>query len=178
LKISRYFTNLAQSYLEEIDDLVTDSEGKSVLQRRLKDKRSEMDALLAMIDYSPEMVAVIFYDAFGFESAEVIQKLLQSEPELAGFLKWDVLRKSLTIAPWAEPLIATTLKAEGGDAFLVTAATLEFVRTKAAFTASKSEADDESESEGDDDEAEDDADDLGDAGSDWLVEQGFDTREE
>jgi hypothetical protein len=175
LKISRYFTNLAQSYLEEIDDLVTDSEGKSVLQRRLQDKRGEMDALLAMIDYSPEMVAVIFYDAFGFESAEVMQKLLQSEPELAGFLKWDALRKSLSIAPWAEPLIAATLKVAGGDAFLVTTATLEFVRTKAAFTASKSEAADESD---DDEDAEDEADDLGDAGSDWLVEQGFDTREE
>ena len=176
MKISRYFTNLAQSYLEEIDDLVTDSEGKSVLQRRLKDKRSEMAALLAMIDYSPEMVAVIFYDAFGFESADVMQKLLQNEPEHAGFPAWDVLRKSLTIAPWAEPLIATTLKAEGGDAFLVTAAALEFVRTKAAFTASKSEAADESDDDGD--ESEDEADDLGDAGSDWLVEQGFDTREE
>ncbi|MBT9539155.1 hypothetical protein [Thiobacillus sp.] len=176
MKISRYFTNLAQSYLEEIDDLVTDSEGKSVLQRRLKDKRGEMDALLAMIDYSPEMVAVIFYDAFGFQSAEVMQRLLQSEPELGDFLKWDVLRKSLSIAPWAEPLIATTLKVAGGDAFLVTAATLEFVRTKAAFTASKSEAADESG--GDDDDSEDEADDLGDAGSDWLVEQGFDTREE
>jgi len=175
LKISRYFTNLAQSYLEEIDDLVTDSEGKSVLQRRLQDKRSEMDALLAMIDYSPEMVAVIFYDAFGFESAEVMQKLLQSEPELGDFLKWDVLRKSLSIAPWAEPLIATTLTAASGDAFLVTAATLEFVRTRAAFMASKSEAADESD---DDEDAEDEADDLGDAGSDWLVEQGFDTREE
>ena len=124
------------------------------------------------------MVAVIFYDAFGFESADVMQKLLQNEPEHAGFPAWDVLRKSLTIAPWAEPLIATTLKAEGGDAFLVTAAALEFVRTKAAFTASKSEAADESESDDDGDESEDEVDDLGDAGSDWLVEQGFDTREE
>lgn len=172
MKKSHYFTNLLRSYLDEIDDLVTDSEGKSVLQRRLKDKRQEMDAILAMIDYSPEMVAVVFYDAFGFPSADVMHKLVQNEPEHAGFLAWTELEKSLTVAPWAEPLIAVTLNVQGGDAFLVTTAALEFLRNKDAFAAPApaEEADDEDEDE--------DTDDLGEAGSDWLSEQGFDTREQ
>lgn len=172
MKKSHYFTNLLRSYLDEIDDLVTDSEGKSVLQRRLKDKRQEMDAILAMIDYSPEMVAVVFYDAFGFPSADVMHKLVQNEPEHAGFLAWAELEKSLTVSPWAEPLIAVTLNVQGGDAFLVTTAALEFLRHKDAFAAPApaEEADDEDE--------DDETDDLGEAGSDWLSEQGFDTREE
>jgi hypothetical protein len=176
LKKSHYFTNLLRSYLDEIDDLVTDSEGKSVFQRRLKDKRQEMDAILAMIDYSPEMVAVVFYDAFSFPHAEAMQKLVQNEPEHAGFLAWTELEKSLTVSPWAEPLIAVTLNVQGGDAFLVTTAALEFLRTKDTFAAPAPGQ----EAERDDDEAgdEDEADDLGDAGSDWLTEQGFDTHEQ
>ena len=172
MKKSHYFTNLLRSYLDEIDDLVTDSEGKSVLQRRLKDKRQEMDAILAMIDYSPEMVAVVFYDAFGFPSADVMHKLVQNEPEHAGFLAWAELEKSLTVSPWAEPLIAVTLNVQGGDAFLVTTAALEFLRHKDTFAAPApaEEAGDEEEDE--------ETDDLGDAGSDWLSEQGFDTRDE
>lgn len=173
MKKSHYFTNLLRSYLDEIDDLVTDSEGKSVLQRRLKDKRQEMDAILAMIDYSPEMVAVVFYDAFGFPSADVMHKLVQNEPEHAGFLAWAELEKSLTVSPWAEPLIAVTLNVQGGDAFLVTTAALEFLRNKDTFAAPApaEEADDE-------DDEDEETDDLGEAGSDWLSEQGFDTREE
>ena len=171
MKKSHYFTDLLRSYLDEIDDLVTDSEGKLVLQRRLKDKRQEMDAILAMIDYSPEMVAVVFYDAFGFPSADVMHKLVQNEPEHAGFLGWAELEKSLTVAPWAEPLIAVTLNVQGGDAFLVTTAALEFLRNKDMFAkpAPAEEADDE------DEDNDDEADDLGEAGSDWLSEQGFDT---
>ena len=172
MKKSPYFTNLLRSYIDEIEDLLTDSEGKSVFQRRLKDKRQEMDAILAMIDYSPEMVAVVFYDAFGFPSADVMHKLVQNEPEHAGFLAWTELEKSLTVAPWAEPLIAVTLNVQGGDVFLVTTAALEFLRNKDAFAAPApaEEADDEDEDE--------ETDDLGEAGSDWLSEQGFDTRDE
>jgi hypothetical protein len=172
LKKSPYFTNLLRSYIDEIEDLLTDSEGKSVFQRRLKDKRQEMDAILAMIDYSPEMVAVVFYDAFGFPSVDVMHKLVLNEPEHAGFLAWTELEKSLTVAPWAEPLIAVTLNVQGGDAFLVTTAALEFLRHKDTFAAPApaEEADDEDENE--------ETDDLGEAGSDWLSEQGFDTHEQ
>ncbi len=174
MKKSRYFSDLFRSYLDEIDDLVTDSDGKSVLQKRLQDKRREMDALLSMIDFSPEMVAVVFYDAFGFRSADVMQRLVMSEPELADFLAWDALKDTLTVAPWAEALVESSLKVQGGDAFLVTTAALEFLRHKDTFAAPAEESKAESARD-DEDGGDDDADDLGEAGADWLAEQGFET---
>jgi hypothetical protein len=178
LKKSRYFSDLLRSYLDEIDDLVSDSEGKSVLQKRLQDKRLEMTALLSMIDFSPEMVAVVFYDAFGFRSADVMQRLALSEPELPGFLTWTELKETLTVAAWAEALIESSLKVQGGDAFLVATAALEFLRNKDTFAAPASEAEagnaPHGKEEGDED-SDDEADDLGEAGADWLAEQGFET---
>jgi hypothetical protein len=174
LKKSPYFSELFRSYLDEIDDLVSDSDGRPVLHRRLQDKRREMDALLSMIDFSPEMVAVVFYDAFGFRSAEVMHRLVLSEPELADFLAWDDLKGHLTLAPWAEALVESSLKVQGGDAFLVATAALEFLRHKDTFAAPAEEP--KSESARDDEEDGDgDADDLGEAGADWLAEQGFET---
>jgi len=175
LKKSRYFSDLFKSYLDEIDDLVTDSEGKSVLQKRLQDKRREMVALLSMIDFSPEMVAVVFYDAFDFHSADVMQRLVLSEPELSGFLTWAELNENLTVAAWAESLVESSLKVQGGDAFLVATAALEFLRNKDTFAASASKHEADNAPGEDDEDGDDEADDLGEAGSDWLAEQGFDT---
>ena len=70
MKKSRYFAELMESYSAEIDDLVSDSEGKSVLQKRLAIKRQELPAILPMIEFSPEMVAVAFYDAFTVKSPQ------------------------------------------------------------------------------------------------------------
>ena len=39
MKKSNYFSELIKSYNDEIDDLVSDSAGHSVLQQRLNDKR-------------------------------------------------------------------------------------------------------------------------------------------
>jgi hypothetical protein len=178
LKKSRYFSDLLTSYLDEIDDLVSDSEGKSVLQKRLQDKRGEMAALLSMIDFSPEMVAVVFYDAYGFRSADVMQRLALSEPDLPGFLTWAELKENLTVAAWAEGLIESSLKVQGGDAFLVATAALEFLRNKDTFAAPAAEAEAGNapygKEEGDED-GDGEADDLGEAGADWLAEQGFET---
>ena len=175
MKKSRYFSDLFRSYLDEIDDLVTDSDGKSVLQKRLRDKRREMDALLSMIDFSPEMVAVVFYDAFDFHSADVMQRLVLSEPELSGFLAWDALKENLTVAPWAEALVEASLKAPGGDGFLVATAALEFLRNRDTFAAPAEESRAERTRDDEDGGGDDDADDLGEAGADWLAEQGFET---
>jgi hypothetical protein len=178
LKKSRYFSDLIKSYNDEIEDLVSDSEGKTVLQKRLNDKRSVMKDLLAMIEFSPEMVAVVFYGAFTFKSSAAMQQLVASEPGHASFADWNALKPELTIAPWAESLIATTLKAPGGDEFLVVTAALEFLRLKDNSTPAAAEPEREEKqghAEGDDDEADgDDAHDLGEAGADWLAEQGFD----
>lgn len=175
---SRYFSELIQSYNDEIDDLVTDSEGKSVLQKRLNDKRSAIDTILPMIEFSPEMVSVVFYGAFGFMSSEVMQELVLNEPDDAGFLTWSALKPELTIAGWAEPLIELSLEARGGDTFLVTTAALEYLRTHRSTAASAPRRDGEKEQDGHADEGEeigDDEDrDLNEAGADWLAEQGFD----
>lgn len=176
MKKSRYFSELSKSYDDEIDDLLTDSAGKSALQKRLSDKRRVFDALLPMIDFSPEMVAVVFYAAFDFSSRETMQQIVQSNPDRSDFPAWDTLKETLTVADWAESLIVATLKTRGGDAFLVVAAALEFLRTDTSTSAYEQKTDKTSGSaseEGDDDENED----LGEAGAGWLSEQGFDTPE-
>jgi len=171
LKKSRYFSELIKSYIDEIDDLVSDSAGKSVLQKRLDDKRGEIDSILPMIEFSTEMVAVVFYDAFDFKSPEIMQQIVQSEPDDSDFVGWDELKAELTVSAWAQPLIASSLKVRGGDAFVVTAAALEFLRSKpSSYESPAVEADDEG------DERDDDGDeDLREAGADWLAEQGFET---
>jgi len=173
LKKSNYFSELIKSYNDEIDDLVSDSAGHSVLQQRLNVKRHEIGAILPMIEYSTEMVAVIFYDAFDFKSPAIIQQIVLSEPDDAEFVTWDALKDELTIADWAEPLIDAALQVRGGDAFLVTAAALEFLRTRTSSFEPEPEVVDEDDQGNDDDDG--DAGDLSEAGADWLSEQGFET---
>ena len=175
MKKSRYFADLIKNYIDEVDDLVTDSEGKSVLQKRLNEKRREIDAILPMIEFSPEMVAVAFYGAFAFKSAEIMQQVVLSEPGDATFFAWTELESELTISAWARPLIESSLKVEGGDAFLVATAALEFLRGKDSLAAPMRESEAEAEEEEDnEDNDEDGSDDLNEAGADWLTEQGFD----
>ncbi len=171
MKKSRYFSELIKSYNDEIDDLVSDSAGHSVLQQRLNVKRREVAAILPMIEYSTEMVAVIFYDAFDFNSPGLMQQVVLSEPDDADFVAWEALKVELTVADWAEPLIEAALKVRGGDAFLVTAAALEFLRTRTSSFVPEPVLLDE-EDQGNDDE-DGDAGDLSEAGADWLSEQGF-----
>lgn len=175
MKISPYFSERVKSYLDEVDDLVTDSEGKSVLQKRLNEKRREIDAILPMIEFSPEMVAVAFYGAFDFRSGEIMRQVVLSEPGDTTFFTWSELEGELTAADWAAPLIEASLKVEGGDAFLVTTAALEFLRCKDSVAAPMRESEPENEKEdGEEGDDEDGMDDLNEAGADWLAEQGFD----
>jgi hypothetical protein len=171
LNKSRYFAELIKSYNDEVDDLVSDSAGKSVLQQRLNVKRREIGAILPMIEYSPEMVAVVFYDAFDFKSPGTMQQVVLSEPDDADFTAWDDLKGDLTVADWAVPLIESALKAKGGDAFLVTSVALEFLRTRTSSYEPEPELLDEDDQGDDSDDG--DAGDLGEAGADWLSEQGF-----
>ncbi|MDP1645921.1 MAG: hypothetical protein Q8L71_10555 [Thiobacillus sp.] len=177
MKKSRYFSDLIKNYTEEVDDLVTDSEGKSVLQKRLNEKRREIDAILPMIEFSPEMVSAAFYGAFDFMSHEIMQRVVLSEPGHADFLAWVELENELTVSAWAKPLIDSSLKVQGGDAFLVATAALEFLRNKDSFSAPMPEpepgAENERGAEGEEGD-EDGLDDLNEAGADWLAEQGFD----
>lgn len=178
MKKSRYFSDLSKSYGDEVDDLLTDSEGRSVLQKHLAIKRKEINAILPMIEFSPEMVAVAFYDAFRFKSPAIMQQIVLSQPRHTDFLAWAKLKEQLTIADWAEPLIKSALKTPGGDDFLVATAGLEYLRNKDTFTAPEPEPETRKErsDDGDDDDG-DDMDDLGEAGADWLAEQGFESLE-
>ena len=173
MKKSHYFSELIRSYCDEVDDLVTDSAGKSVLQQRLNVKRQAIDAILPMIEYSTEMVAVIFYNAFDFKSPGIMQQIVQSEPDDANFVGWDALNDELTVADWAEPLIESVLKVRGGDVFLVTAAALEYLRARPSSFEPEPELVDEEDQGRDDDDG--DAGDLSEAGAEWLSEQGFET---
>lgn len=183
MRPSHYFSELVKSYQDEVDDLVTDSDGKSVLQKRLNDKRREIDAILPMIDFSPEMVAVVFYGAFEFLSPETMLRIVHSEPDEADFPPWDEVVTDLNLQDWAKPLVESTLKAAGGDTFLVLTAALEFWRTRGASTASARERAVEQQTDSDNaddgnDPMDSDAygsDELAEAGDDWLAEQGFDT---
>ncbi|MDQ1315993.1 MAG: hypothetical protein QG662_2102 [Pseudomonadota bacterium] len=175
MKKSRYFSDLIKNYIDEVDDLVTDSEGKSVLQKRLNEKRREIDAILPMIDFSPEMVSVVFYGAFEFRSPEIMQQVVLSEPGDAAYFAWAELESELKVSPWAEPLIEASLKVDGGDAFLVAAAALEFLRGKDSLSAPMRESEPEAKKEDDGEGGDGDgSDDLNEAGADWLAEQGFD----
>lgn len=175
MKKSRYFSDLIKNYIDEVDDLVTDSEGKSVLQKRLNEKRREIDAILPMIEFSPEMVSVVFYDAFDFKSNEIMQQVVLSDPGDATFFAWTELESELTISAWAKPLIESSLKVEGGDAFLVATAALEFLRGKDSLAAPMRESEAEAEEEKDNEENDEGgSDDLNEAGANWLAEQGFD----
>ena len=177
MKKSRYFSDLIKNYIDEVDDLVTDSEGKSVLQKRLNEKRREFDAILPMIEFSPEMVSVVFFGAFGYKSPAIMQQVVLSEPGDTAFFAWAELEGELTVSDWAQPLIESSLKVEGGDAFLVATAALEFLRSKDSLSAPMRESEPEPEVEkesGSEDNDEEGTDDLNEAGADWLAEQGFD----
>lgn len=180
MRPSQFFSDLLRSYLDEIDDLETDSEGKRVLRKRLDEKRSELAALLPMITYSPEMVAVIFHGAFDFQSTETVQCIVQSEPGNDDFPHWHDVADDLVISDWARPLVDATLGAPGGDDFLVLSAALEFCRSRAATALpaaepSSAEAGRRGAADSDGDGDDDDSPELSESGDDWLVEQGFDT---
>ena len=185
MKKSNYFFELLKTYLVELDDLMMDSGGKKVLQKRLDEKRGAIDALLQMLEYSPEMVAVIFYGAFDFKLPKVMRQLALIDPDELDLPEWAELEQSLVVEAWAQPLIAKALDYDGGDAFMVCVATLEFMRTHDRHAEpSSSEAHDEENNTNDEDKNNEDLDDeasnedLGESGHNWLEQQGFDTRED
>ena len=189
--ISPFFLDLRSSYQSELDDLTSDSEGKDVLRQRLADKRKEMGFLVRMIELSPEMVAVVFHQAFSFRDPAVLDSLLGREPE--DFPEWAELSHSLTMAPWSLPLVDAILKEPRGEWFLAVVAGLEYMASKPALAGRSSDEDDHDtdsedpngdnlEDEFDAEEHEGDGGAQGDAKSrkdaadDWMSDQGFDRK--
>ena len=164
---SFYFEDIFERYASEIDDLRSDSEGKDVLKKRVRDKHSEFAFLLTMIDAAPEMVAPAFHGAFRFTSGKALHAVSQSEPGDDGYPSWSELAESLEVASWAKPLIDQCLQKDGGESFLVTAAVLEWLLGSGATARAAAPA-------ASDEEEDDDRDDLGEAGEEWMSEQGFD----
>jgi hypothetical protein len=187
---SSYFRALRSAYQAEIDDLTYDSEGGNVLRQRLAAQRKEIDFLLKMMTLSPEMVAVVFHQAFTFKQLGVMDHLLMQESD--ELPEWDSVAQALQLAPWAQDLAQRVLKEPMGDWFMTVAAGLEYMYHKAdpALAAEHSEdgdSDDDAGASGDerfnefdaDDERnnESDAREREEAGADWMVEQGFDRKD-
>ena len=183
MNITPFFLELRSGYQSEIDDLTFDSEGRDVLRQRLADKRKEVGFLVLMMEASPEMVAVIFHQAFEFRAPAVMDNLLSLEAD--EFPEWRSLADVVLVAPWARELVQTVLKEPGGEWFLTVAAALEYMAGKPVLaSAGQDDSEDEDEDDdGDDERDENDQRDESDAkarkeaGDDWMVEQGFDRKD-
>jgi hypothetical protein len=157
----------------------------------LADKRQELGFLLQIMDLNPEMVAVVLHQAFQFTVPAVMDQFVtRHEDEL---LAWKVLKHSLNLEPWAQPIVDQILQEPMGEWLLSVAAALEYIHTytlSAANLPPEAEKDDEAENdeaahratdedggariEDDDDQ---DARSREEAGNDWLAEQGFDRKD-
>ena len=187
MNITPFFLELRSAYQSEIDDLTFDSEGRDVLRQRLADKRREVAFLVLMMEASPEMVAVIFHQAFEFRAPAVMDNLLSLEAD--EFPEWRSLADVVLVAPWARELVQTVLKEPGGEWFLTVAAGLEYMAGKPAPVSAghdDSEDDEDEDRDGfealDGDEERDESDESNakarkEAGDDWMVEQGFDRKD-
>ncbi len=125
MRLSRYFHELHDGYLSEIDDLRSDSDGRDVLERRLRDKRAGFDAICSLIDTDPLMLAPALHGAFRVAPgrARAIERLLACDPD--EFPAWAELSAGLEVASWARPLVERALREDAGETFLATVVGLE-----------------------------------------------------
>lgn len=196
MKLSRYFHELMLVYKAELDDLRTDSEGKDVLRRRLKEKREQLPFLLPMMEENPEMLLSAFHDAFLFMNPLSLEKLTSKEARQLP--AWKSLAAAVKLEPWADQLAQLVLAEPGGDVFMVSAACIEYLSrshhsraqvqqsAEVDENAEEDEHDNQHDSEdfdghygrhGRDDGDDGDDMDLEEAGADWLAEQGFDRKD-
>lgn len=180
MSISPFFRALRPAYQAEIDDLTFDSDGRDVLRQRLGQRRKELNFLIQMIELSPEMVSVVFHQAFKFKNVAAMEDLISHESE--ELPEWDSFSDLVTLAPWANELAATILMQPMGGWLLSVAAGLEYMYGKAdSHYAANDSSDDDSDAESNDDEfdseEEREAQAREEAGADWMAEQGFDRKE-
>ncbi len=197
MKISRFFEDLMPLYKAELEDLKSDSEGKNVLKARLREKAEQLPMLLPMMASNPEMLAVAFHQGFIFMNPLTFESL--STKEANKLPSWKTLSAAVKLEPWAEPLSRIVLKDPDGEAFLVIAAALEYLNRSQAtrkLGASDAQGNEDEEANEENEELKENGDldgqygrhgrddgddgddyDLGEAGADWLAEQGFDRKE-
>lgn len=175
MKTSYYFSELFSAYDAEINDLMTDSEGKLAIHNRLKEKRKEFKSILPMIEFSPEMVLPVFYDCFSFSTPKAMASAVMCEPDDGDFPSWDDLSSIIKLESWAHPLVDAVLNESAGDVFMVSAACVEFIRKFDSSARQPASDDAEAKNEMSEDEDDDEDRDLAEAGDNWLGEQGFDS---
>jgi hypothetical protein len=189
MSTSGFFKHLRTSYQAELDDLSSDSEGKDVLKKRLAEKRKELDFLKQMIELSPEMVAVIFHNAFTFKLPAVMDDLLSFEAD--ELPEWSTLADVVMLADWAKEPAKLILAEPKGETFMTVAAALEYMFHKKTHCPPLHENDEERDGDSDnedhdggadydsehDKEAYKEAKAREEAGQDWMVEQGFDRKD-
>lgn len=200
MKISPFFANLRSAYEAEIDDLAFDTDGRNVLRQRLADKQKHggLDFLLQMIQSHPEMVAVLFHQAFVFHEPQRLQAVLALESEQVP--GWP-LHIGTALLPESQALAARVLQEPAGPWLLTVAAALEYLqsqsgaRTDVAASASQADEDEDEDYEDSEEDASDgseahadafDSDEHGnhgrtarerdEAGADWMEAQGFDRK--
>ena len=197
MKISPFFANLRSAYEAEIDDLAFDTDGRNVLRKRLADKQQGLDFLLQMIQSHPEMVAVLFHQAFVFHEPQRLQAVLALESEQVP--GWP-LHTGTALLPEAQALAARVLQEPAGPWLLTVAAALEYLqsqsgaRTDLAASAGQAEEDEDEDEDYEEDESDGseahadtfDSDEQGsqgrtererdEAGADWMEAQGFDRK--
>lgn len=181
MKLSPFFEDLKSAYDAELEDMRSDSAGNDVLSSRLRAKRAQLPELMPMIKNYPEMGAVAFHTGIHFTSGKIMDALVAQEPD--AFPTWAKLLPSLELDDWAAKLARTVLAHPDGEQFLLVAAGLEYLHCKSdtGIPLHAGAQDEEEDAEENDDNYredygdEEDADsDLAEAGSDWMVEQGFD----
>jgi hypothetical protein len=182
MSISPFFQELRSAYQAELDDLNSDSEGQYILDKRLAEKRKELDFLLQMLDLNPEMVAVVLHQAFEFTEPELMDHFITLDAD--DLLSWDALSEDIRIAPWAQTMVDQILAEPVGAWFMSVAAALEYMHgtpMRRGTTAHDADADENLENveRGDQPEQDDEreARERDEAANAWMVEQGFDSKE-
>jgi hypothetical protein len=181
MTMTPFFLELHAAYQSELDDLATDSEGRDVLQQRLREKRREIGFLAQMMELSPEMVAVVFHRGFQFREPAVMEQLLTLDAD--DLPDWDAIAEAVELAPWAQELADTILTEPAGPWFMTLAAALEYMHARPGRASDEGgdDTDDEDREDADEDQ-DDDGDDADqrardEAGADWLSDQGFDRKD-
>ena len=182
MSISPFFQELRSAYQAELDDLNSDSEGHYILDKRLSEKRKELDFLLQMMDLNPEMVAVVLHQAFEFTEPELMAHFITRDAD--DLLSWDTLTEGVRIAPWAQAMVDQILAEPVGAWFMSVAAALEYMHgtpMRRSAQSNDADADEDLENVERGDQAEHDeereAREREEAGNAWMVEQGFDSKE-
>jgi hypothetical protein len=188
MAISRFFRELRKGYQSEIDDLSSDSEGKNVLKKRLAEKHSQLKFLLQMIEFNPEMVAVIFHQGFIFRGKNTLDYLVSQEDE--DLPSWLQISEAVGLMPWAQKIADQVLMEPEGERLMVLAAGLEYLHQQVDHSQNAASNDEDDEDENDLDYQDDDntvlnSDDAEaidpktreQLGADWMEQQGFDRKD-